>query len=185
VTEELSAPVEISGAIGVKLFVSTDAPDTDFSAKLIDIYPDGREINLAEGIHRLKFRDGVEVAKPAKPGRVETIEIACESISVVFNTGHRIGVLISSSNYPRFELNPNTGQDRPRYNRVGNGPATPPTLANQLGANLPPGTPPSAIAELVIDPTSVRTADNRVYMGGTQASALILPVRAEPAPRAK
>ena len=114
------------------------------------------------------------------------IEIACESISVVFNTSHRIGVLISSSNYPRFELNPNTGEDRPRYTRVeGKAPSETPTLANQASPELPPGTPPSAIADLVLDSTSVRAAENTIYIGPKTASALILPVRAEPAPASK
>jgi len=184
-TQPLDAPVEVSGAIAVKLWVSTDAPDTDFTAKLIDIYPDGREINLTEGALRLKFRKGMEKADPLKPGDIAEIEIACQSVSVVFNTGHRIGVLVSSSNYPRFELNPNTGEDRPRYTRIQTEKTGPLTLTNLEGIDLPPGTPPSAIADLVLDKTSVRAAKNSVYFGGKRPSALILPVRAEPASRAK
>jgi putative CocE/NonD family hydrolase len=175
-TEMLSAPLEVTGAVTVKLSARSDAIDTDFFAKLIDIYPDGREINLAEGIRRLKFRNGVEKEAEEYLGEDIELEINCESISVVFNRGHRIGVLISSSNYPRFELNPQTGEDRPRYTRVGDGAAETPTLNSQVGANLPPGAPPSAIADWVLDPTSVQTARNTIYIG---KSALILPVRAE------
>ncbi|MEX2016127.1 MAG: CocE/NonD family hydrolase [Candidatus Hydrogenedentales bacterium] len=177
-TEPLTSPVEISGPVTVKLFVSTDAPDTDFAAKLIDIYPDGRELNITEGIQRVKFRNSLETPEFLAPNTVGELEIACESTSIVFNTGHRIGLLISSSNYPRFELNPNSGADRPAYTqREHTGDAPPTTLISQLGADLPPGVPPSPIADQILDPTSVRTAHNTVYMNASRPSALILPLR--------
>lgn len=113
----LAAPMEITGRVAVQLFVSTDAPDTDFTAKLIDIYPepDGREILMLDNIQRVKYRKGFE--KPAallkSPDEVVEITIDLWSISWVFNTGHRIGLQVSSSNYPRFEKNPNSGDDWP------------------------------------------------------------------------
>ncbi|MCP4642080.1 MAG: CocE/NonD family hydrolase [bacterium] len=112
-TPPLPRPVEVTGHVRARLYVSTDAPDTDFTAKLVDIYPDGREILLVDGIRRLKFRKGFETPEPVDPGTIAELEIDLWSISVVFNRGHRIGLQVSSSNYPRFEKNPNTGEDFP------------------------------------------------------------------------
>jgi len=113
----LDAPVEVTGRITVKLFVSTDAPDTDFTAKLVDIYPsaDDREIIMLDSIRRVKTRDGFEKFAPllTGPDQVVPLEIDLSSISWIFAPGHRIGLHVSSSNYPRFELNPNTGEDYP------------------------------------------------------------------------
>lgn len=178
-TAPLDAPVEVTGKVTVSAYVSTDAPDTDFHAKLIDIYPDGREINLCEGAARLKFHAGREQPQPVAPDTVTRLDIQCESISVVFNAGHRIGVLISSSNYPRFELNPNTGADRPEYTRAPREGDPAPTLAGQVQMNRAPGEPPEAIADQVLDPASVRPAHNTVYMDKARPSALVLPVRAD------
>ncbi len=113
-TAPLDKPVEITGNVKVRLFVSTDAPDTDFTAKLIDIYPDGKEILMLDNIRRLKFRNGYDHADPLPPNTVGELAIDLWSISLIFNKGHRIGVQVSSSNYPRFEKNPNTGEDFPK-----------------------------------------------------------------------
>ncbi len=112
-TEPLDGPMEITGRVKVRLSVSSDAPDTDFTAKLLDIYPDGREILMVDGIQRLKYRNGFETPQPLPPGEIGEVEIDLWSISLIVNKGHRIGVQISSSNYPRFEINPNTGEDFP------------------------------------------------------------------------
>jgi putative CocE/NonD family hydrolase len=112
-TRPLDAPLEITGRVTVRLYVSTDATDTDFTAKLIDIYPDGREILMLDGIQRLKFRNTFERPEFLPPGEIAELEIDLWSISLIFNEGHRIGLHISSSNYPRFERNPNTGKDFP------------------------------------------------------------------------
>jgi len=112
-TAPLTAPFEITGRISVRLFVSTSAVDTDFTAKLVDIYPDGREILLTDGIQRLKYRSGSPTPSYVKPGDRAELSIDLWSFSIIFNAGHRIGVQISSSNYPRFEINPNTGEDFP------------------------------------------------------------------------
>lgn len=109
----LENPVEVTGRVHVRLFVSTDAPDTDFTAKLIDVYPDGRQFLMLDGIRRLKFRNGYEKADPLPPGSIGELDIDLWSISMIVNTGHRIGLHVSSSNYPRFEKNPNTGEDLP------------------------------------------------------------------------
>ena len=112
-TPPLEAPLEITGRVKVRLYVSTDAKDTDFTAKLVDIYPDGREILMLDGIRRLKFRHGFEQPDYLAPGEIAEVEIDLWSISLIFNTGHRIGLHVSSSNCPRFEVNPNTGADFP------------------------------------------------------------------------
>jgi hypothetical protein len=112
-TVPLEAPLEVTGRIAVRLFVSTSAPDTDFTAKLVDIYPDGREILLTDGIQRLKYRTGAPTPDYVVPGTIAELTIDLWSFSIIFNTGHRIGLQISSSNYPRFEVNPNTGYDFP------------------------------------------------------------------------
>lgn len=116
-TAPLDRPTEVTGRIWVRLFVSTDCPDTDFTAKLLDIYPDGdaREILIQDGIQRVKFRDGFSQAAPLLTSTDQIVEVKIDlwSTSWIFNTGHRIGLHVSSSNYPRFEKNPNTGEDFP------------------------------------------------------------------------
>lgn len=112
-TPPLDKPLEITGRVSARLFVSTDAPDTDFTAKLIDVYPDGKQILMLDNIRRLKFRKGYEKAEPLAANAVDEIVIDLWSISLIFNKGHKIGVQISSSNFPRFEKNPNTGEDPP------------------------------------------------------------------------
>ena len=112
-TVPLEAPLEVTGRIAVRLFVSTSALDTDFTAKLVDIYPDGREILLTDGIQRLKYRTGASTPDYVLPGTIAELTIDLWSFSIIFNAGHRIGLQISSSNYPRFDVNPNTGYDFP------------------------------------------------------------------------
>jgi hypothetical protein len=112
-TPPLAEPLEITGRVKVRLYVCTDARDTDFTAKLVDIYPDGREILMLDGIQHLKFRNGFEMPDYLLPGEIAEVEIDLWSISLIFNAGHRIGLHVSSSNFPRFERNPNTGKDFP------------------------------------------------------------------------
>ncbi|MDZ4859712.1 MAG: CocE/NonD family hydrolase [Candidatus Hydrogenedentes bacterium] len=112
----LAEPVETTGRVRVVLHVSSDAPDTDFTAKLMDVYPNGdeRHILVLESIQRVKLREGFDkVAPPLTRDAVVPIEIDLGHISWVFNRGHRMALLISSSNYPHFEVNPNTGEDFP------------------------------------------------------------------------
>ena len=109
----LDAPIQKTGQVRVRLYVSTDAADTDFTAKLLDIYPDGRAFNMLDGIRRVRFRKGYEKPELLTAGDVGELEIELGPISLIVNKGHRIGVHISSSNYPRYEVNPNTGADFP------------------------------------------------------------------------
>jgi predicted acyl esterase len=108
-TEELETPVEVTGRISARLFVSSDCPDTDFTVKLTDVYPDGRSILVTDGILRTRFRESFEREKLLEPGEVVEIRVDLWSTSLAFDKGHRIRVAVSSSNAPRFDPNPNTG----------------------------------------------------------------------------
>lgn len=109
-SKPLPKPVEVTGRIKVILWASSSAPDTDFTAKLTDVYPDGRSMLLLDGIIRARYRNGFEKSVLMKSGTVYKFEIDLWSTSIIFNRGHRIRVAISSSNSPRFEPNPNTGE---------------------------------------------------------------------------
>jgi len=102
--------VEITGPVKVKLWASSTAPDTDFTAKLCDIYPDGRSMIVLDGVIRAGHRDALERTEPMEAGKIYEFEIDLWSTSLVVSPGHRVRIAISSSNAPRFEPNPNTGQ---------------------------------------------------------------------------
>ncbi len=115
-TEPLETDLEVTGEIEVHLFASSSARDTDFTAKLIDVYPPsadwpaGFDLNIGDGIVRARFRDGLKEEKLMKPGEVYEFAIKLYPTSNVFKRGHQIRVDISSSNFPRFDVNPNTGE---------------------------------------------------------------------------
>ena len=109
-TQPLKEGVEVSGPIEVTLYVSSDAKDTDFTVKLIDVYPDGKAYNLDETIQRMRYREGYE--KPnvwMQAGKVYKVTLSPLTTSNYFAAGHRIRIEISSSNFPRFDRNLNTG----------------------------------------------------------------------------
>jgi putative CocE/NonD family hydrolase len=109
-SDPLTEGVEVSGPIEVNLFVESDAKDTDFTVKLIDVYPDGRAYNLDESIQRMRWREGYD--KPPvwmQPGQVTKVAIGPLTTSNWFEKGHRIRIEVSSSNFPRFDRNLNTG----------------------------------------------------------------------------
>ena len=108
--EPLKQGIEVSGPIEVTLYVSSDAKDTDFTVKLIDVYPDGRAYNLDETIQRMRYRNGYN--KPLvwmEAGKVYNVALQAMTTSNYFEAGHRIRVEVSSSNFPRFDRNLNTG----------------------------------------------------------------------------
>ena len=111
-TEPLEEDLTIQGRMELELWASTDAPDTDFMVKLVDVYPDGYEAILLDSPLRARYRYGREPGdvEMMKPGRPTLLIIDLWSISQTFEKGHRLAVHISSSNYPRFEVNPNTGE---------------------------------------------------------------------------
>jgi hypothetical protein len=109
-TEPLKQGIEVSGPIEVTLYVSSDAKDTDFTVKLIDVYPDGRAYNLDETIQRMRYRNGYD--RPLawmEAGKVYKVTLQPMTTSNYFEAGHRIRIEVSSSNFPRFDRNLNTG----------------------------------------------------------------------------
>jgi putative CocE/NonD family hydrolase len=108
-TKPLKEDLEAIGPVKVTLYASTSVRDTDFTAKLVDVLPDGYARNLTDGILRLRYRNSLEKPEPASPGEIYRIAIDAGVTSNVFLKGHRIRVEISSSNFPRFDRNPNTG----------------------------------------------------------------------------
>ena len=109
-SEPLARPLEVTGPILVELWAASSARDTDFTAKLVDVHPDGYARNLLDGIIRARYRRSAGEPSPLEPGRVERYTIDLWTTSTVFLPGHRIRVEISSSNFPRFDRNPNTGR---------------------------------------------------------------------------
>ncbi len=115
-TDPLAEDLEVTGPMQVKLWISSSAVDTDFTAKLIDVYPassdypGGFDLNIADGIRRARFRDSLKSEKLMTPGKVYPLTIQLYPTSNIFKRGHRIRVDVSSSNFPRFDINPNTGE---------------------------------------------------------------------------
>lgn len=114
-SEALRSELEVTGPVKAVLYAASSATDTDWTAKLVDVHPDGRAFNLCDGILRARCREQVSASAPApaptliEPGKVYRYEIDLWVTSNVFLPGHKIRVEISSSNFPRFDRNPNTG----------------------------------------------------------------------------
>jgi putative CocE/NonD family hydrolase len=120
-SEPLAAAVEVTGPITVKLWIASSATDTDFTAKLVDVYPpntdypEGYEMNLVDSIIRTRFRNGWEREELMEPGQIYAVVITIAPTSNLFQAGHRIRIDISSSNFPRLDANPNTGEPLGRH----------------------------------------------------------------------
>jgi len=108
-SDPLKQKLEVTGTVRVVVYAATSAPDTDFTAKLIDVFPSGEARNLTDGILRLRYRHGLDKVELSEPGQIEALTIDAGVTSNVFLAGHRIRLEISSSNFPRFDRNPNTG----------------------------------------------------------------------------
>jgi hypothetical protein len=115
-TPPLTRNIEVTGRLIVKLWAATDGRDTDFTAKLIDVYPPsadypaGVDLNVGDSIVRGRYHNGLGKADLLEPGRPYEFTIEMYPTSLVFRRGHRIRLDISSSNFPRFDVNPNTGE---------------------------------------------------------------------------
>jgi uncharacterized protein len=115
-TPPLDRDLEVTGPVTLRLWVASDGPDTDFTAKLIDLYPPiedysgGFAMNLTEGILRCRYRDSWEQPSPMVPGEIYEIEIELFPIGNLFRRGHRLRLDIASSNFPHFDVNPNSGE---------------------------------------------------------------------------
>ena len=120
----LESDVEVTGEIEVKLWISSSAVDTDFTAKLIDVYPpsadypEGFDLNIGDGILRARIRESLKQEKQMQPGMISPITNRLYPTSNVFKRGHRLRVDVSSSNFPRFDVNPNTGEPLNDIRRV-------------------------------------------------------------------
>ncbi|UCG33848.1 MAG: CocE/NonD family hydrolase [Phycisphaerales bacterium] len=109
-TAALTAPLEVTGTVHASMWIQADVTDTDISVRLSDVYPDGRSMLITEEILRTRFRSGSFTSETLMtPGTAYLIEFDLWPTSIVFNTGHRIRVAVTSSNSPRFDANPNTG----------------------------------------------------------------------------
>jgi putative CocE/NonD family hydrolase len=124
-SEPLRSDTEVTGTVHVKLWVSSTAPDTDFTAKLIDEippnvdYPLGFDLNIGDSILRTRYREGLDHQAPfLRPGEIVPVDITLYPTANVFKKGHRIRLDVSSSNYPRFDVNPNTGDPLGEYRRM-------------------------------------------------------------------
>jgi hypothetical protein len=108
-SDALAEGIEVTGTLEVVLYVESSAPDTDFTAKLVDVYPDGRAFNVQDGALRMRYREGFSRSLLMKPGEVYEIHLDLHATSNYFDKGHRLRLEISSSNFPRWDRNLNTG----------------------------------------------------------------------------
>lgn len=115
-SEPFDSGVEVTGPIEAVLYVSSSAPDTDFMVKLVDVYPDGRAFNLTEGVLRARYREGQDKQVFMKPEKTYELRIPMGATSNYFAPGHRLRIEITSSNFPRFDRNLNTGGEN--YNET-------------------------------------------------------------------
>jgi putative CocE/NonD family hydrolase len=121
----LEEDLEVTGEIDVKLWISSTALDTDFTAKLVDVYPPsadfpgGFDLNIGDGIARARFRETLAEERLMQRGKLYPITVKLYPTSNVFKRGHRIRVDVSSSNFPRFDVNPNTGEPLAEHRRMG------------------------------------------------------------------
>jgi len=120
----LEEDMEVTGAVSASLWISSDCPDTDFTFKLLDVYPpnadypDGYAMNLTDGILRVRYRSSWEKPELMEPGKCYQIRIDAFPTSNLFKRGHRIRIDIASSNFPRFDCNPNTGEPEGEASQV-------------------------------------------------------------------
>ncbi len=105
----LDEGLEVTGPLEAVLYVSSDAPDTDFTVKLVDVYPDGTAYNVQEGALRMRYREGLSTKVLMEEGEVYEVRLDLHATSNYFGAGHRIRVEVSSSNFPRWSRNLNTG----------------------------------------------------------------------------
>ena len=109
-TEPLEADLEMTGPVTAKLFISSSAADTDFVVRVTDVFPDGRSMLVCDGIQRARYRESNYRPSLLEPGRVYELVVDLWATSYLFPRGHRIRAVVNSSNFPRFDVNPGTGE---------------------------------------------------------------------------
>lgn len=114
----LTEPLEVIGPVTVELYAASSSTDTDFMAKLVDVWPSGFAQRITDGMVRARFRQGMERPELIEPGKVYRYEIDCWYTAHVFLPGHRLRLEITSSAFPKYDRNPNTGDPLGEYNRV-------------------------------------------------------------------
>ena len=110
-TPPLEQDLEVTGPVQLELFAKSSAVDTDFTAKLLDVGPDGFAQNLTEGIVRARYRNSQEKSELMNPGQIYKFTVDLWATANVFRKGHRLRLEVSSSNFPRFDKNLNTGEN--------------------------------------------------------------------------
>jgi putative CocE/NonD family hydrolase len=140
-TPPMAQDTEITGPVSLELFAKSSAADTDFTAKLVDVGPDGFAQNLTEGILRARYRESQETPTLITPGQVYKLTIDLWATSNVFKKGHILRLEVSSSNFPRFDRNLNTGEIR----YTGGDAKTEPAILPAINAILHDAEHPSAL----------------------------------------
>jgi hypothetical protein len=108
-TGPLTEEVSINGASEVHVYFVCDRPDADISVRLCDVYPDGKWVILTQGIQRLRLRNSLSAEQLLTPGKPDSATVGLSNLAMTFLKGHRIGLVISGSNFPMFDINPNSG----------------------------------------------------------------------------
>lgn len=160
-TEPLSAPLKIVGQIRARLWASSDRTDTDFTAKLTDVYPDGRSMIFLDGIVKARYRNTFLEEELLTPGEVYEFDLDLGYIALALAPGHRLRLAISSSNFDRFDLNPNTGEP------YGDHALTRALLAERLRGDPAQGDPQYSTALV---------ATNTIYMEAGRPTQVVLPI---------
>jgi len=123
-TDPLAADMEVTGPIEATIHLTSDAPDTDLFVMVQDLYPasgewpDGYRLNVADGLMRVRYRGGMDAPAPLTPGEPVEVTFQLYPTSNRFLAGHRVQVLVSSSSFPRFDPNPNTGEPIGRHTHM-------------------------------------------------------------------
>ncbi len=159
-TALMTAPLEIVGQIRAKVWAASSCVDTDFTAKLTDVYPDGRSINFLDGIVKGRYRNTYLKQELLTPGQIYEFEIDLGYIALALAPGHRLRFAISSSNFDRFDINPNTGEP------YGDHAVTRELMAKRIGGYESHGP---------VRHTAFLTATNTVYLDRAHPTQLILP----------
>ncbi len=160
-TPPLEQPLEVTGPITAKIFFTTDVPDTDIVVRLSDVYPDGRSMLVTDGIARAQKREGTRSRKLLTPGESYEMDIEVWPTSLIFNTGHSLRVVVSGTNFPRFDINSHNG----RYHNVKPGKFE---KALETGLEEFVYTPDPADDAVV--------ANTTIHMSADKASRIILPI---------
>ncbi|MBN2449334.1 MAG: CocE/NonD family hydrolase, partial [Lentisphaeria bacterium] len=160
-TPALDAPLTVVGQVRVTLWASSDRTDTDFTAKLTDVYPDGRSMLVLDSIVKGRYRNTYLKEELLTPGQVYEFGIDLGYIAIVLAPGHRLRLAISSSNFDRFDINPNTGEP------YGDHAVSRELLAQRLRAQPPPGEP---------EYHRTRVATNTVYLDAAHPTHVLLPI---------